>query len=419
MTTFDWGAARHLPYLPRVVAGRTILAAARWRLKASDLPPASSPPGTWESALGEWRDVYRVPSRVELVDGDQYLPVDLDQPGDREVLRAHLTASASAVLAEDPDPGGRGWCGGRAHDVIVMLTAKRPPPWPPLPAPVNAKVTARGHGDTPAGSKTMLASLDGDIHRQDLILTRYLPDLLDRLGDPAWWFIRYRDPDPHLRLRIALPEPGAFGRTASVISTWVGELQQAGLLRQVTYPTSYAETGRWGSGTAWRAAEEVFRADSRAMLAQLGQPRLPARQALAAAQAVAIAVAFTGSVPAGMRWLLGNIPAGCPAAMPRPLFEEAVRIADPTTEWAALRASPAAEILADSWASRDQALARYRFALDEGGGDGISPDDVLGSLIHVNYVRSRAIDFGGEAVVLHLARSAALSWTARNRGKSA
>jgi thiopeptide-type bacteriocin biosynthesis protein len=284
---------------------------------------------------------------------------------------------------------------------------------------VSAKVTGRSHGDAPAASKTLLASLYGDIRRQDLILTRYLPGLLDRLGDPAWWFIRYRDPNPHLRLRIALPEPGAFGRAARVISTWVGELQQAGLLSQVTYPTSHPETGRWGSGTAWQAAEEVFRTDSRAVLAQLGEPRLLARQALAAAQAAAIAVAFTGSIPAGMRWLTGHIAAGGSAAVPRPLFDEAVRIADPTADWAALRALPAGEVLADSWASRDRALARYRCALDGSGGQGISTDDVLGSLIHVNHVRSRAIDFGDEAVVLHLARSAALSWTARTRGKSA
>ena len=62
---------------------------------------------------------------------------------------------------------------------------------------------------------------------------------------------------------------------------------------------------------------------------------------------------------------------------------------------------------------------RYRSALDGPGGDGISPDDVLGSLIHVNYVRSQAIDFSDEAAVLHLARSAALSWTARDRGNPA
>ena len=130
VTTFDWGAARHLPYLPRIVAGRTILSAARWRLRASDLPPLSSPPGAWESALTEWRNVYRVPPQVELVEGDQALPVNLDHLGDREVLRAHLAASASAVLAENPDPGGQGWCGGRAHEVIVMLTAKRQSSWP-------------------------------------------------------------------------------------------------------------------------------------------------------------------------------------------------------------------------------------------------------------------------------------------------
>ncbi|MGH3811560.1 MAG: lantibiotic dehydratase, partial [Pseudonocardiaceae bacterium] len=35
---FDFGAARTLPFLPRVRYGRTVLASARWLLVADDLP---------------------------------------------------------------------------------------------------------------------------------------------------------------------------------------------------------------------------------------------------------------------------------------------------------------------------------------------------------------------------------------------
>ena len=201
-----------------------------------------------------------------------------------------------------------------------------------------------------------------------------------------------------------------------MISTWAGELRQARLLSDVRYPTSYPETGRWGSGPAMSAAEAVFAADSRAVLAQLRQPARPARQALVAAHAVAIAIAFTGSTADGMTWLTSHVPAPAPVRIPRPVYTEAVRIADPACEWAALRAAQGGTAIVDAWAERQQAIAAYRACFPGTGTSGISPDDILTSLLHLHHVRAFAIDFPDEAECMYLARAAALSWTARSTG---
>jgi lantibiotic biosynthesis protein len=416
VTVFDWGAAARLPFLPRLKAGRTILSAARWRLRPCDLAGRTASPGSWDATLAAWRDRLHVPALVELTEADQQLPLDLDQAMDRALLRAHLDKCRDAVLTETPDVQARAWCGSRPHEIIIPLTAAQPPPWPPVPAPAAARIIRRGHGLAPGASRTLLASLYGDIRRQDTVLAGYLPDLLGRLGDPPWWYIRYRDPAHHLRLRITLPSPERFGTTAQAISTWTAELTEAGLLSEVSYPTSYPETGRWGAGAAWDAAEAVFRADSAAILTQLSQPSRPEQHALAAAGTVAIAIAFTGSVTSGMQWLVRHVPAVAPERIPRSVFTEAARIADPGGCWAALRGSPGGEEIAASWPARDQALAAYRASLEGPERAGISTDGVLDSLIHVSFVRSRGIDFAGEAVVMYLARSAALGWTARTSG---
>jgi thiopeptide-type bacteriocin biosynthesis protein len=417
VTPFDWGAAADLPYLPRVRLGRTILSPALWRLEAADLPGAAASWGEWENALAAWRARRRAPHLVHLTEAGQYLPLDLDHAGHRALLRDHLAKARAAVLAEAPDPASNGWCGGRAHEIIVPLTAVQHPAWPPLPQPTAARLIGRDHGHAPAASTTLLASLYGDIHRQDTVLTEHLPGLLARLAQPAsWWYIRYRDPAQHLRLRIPLPDPSAFGQAAQTISTWAGELRAIGLLREVTYPTSYPETGRWGSGATWSAAQQVFSADSRALLTQLSLPEKPSRLALAAAHATAIATAFTGSITTGMRWLIGHVPARAPRPVPRAMFEEARRIACPRDNWAALRAAPGGAAIADAWAPRDQALATYRAYFPGPGTHGIAVDDVLGSLIHVSFVRACGIDFDDEAVSMHLARAAALTWAARTTG---
>jgi thiopeptide-type bacteriocin biosynthesis protein len=255
--------------------------------------------------------------------------------------------------------------------------------------------------------------LYGDLRRQDVLLAKHIPDLLERLDGPRWWFIRFRDPDQHLRVRIALPDPDAFAETARTIGTWADELRTAGLLSDVCFPTSYREMGRWGSGDAWNAAEEVFRADSRAVVAQLSQPQRPPQRALVAAHAIAIATAFLGSTEVAMRWLIDHIPPAPPATVPRPQFTETVRLADPSGDWAALRGVPGGPAVVEAWADRNAALATYRPHLPGPDTQGIGLDDVLSSLLHVHFVRHVAVDFTEEEICLYLTRAAALAWMSR------
>ncbi|BFO21263.1 lantibiotic dehydratase [Streptomyces sp. KM77-8] len=417
VTQFDWGAAAAMPFLPRLRFGRTVLAPARWRLEATELPDRARSRTEWDSALDDWRARRRPPRHIHLAEDDRRLFLDLDEAGHRTLLRRHLDRTHSVVLVEAPEPEAYGWCDGRAHEVVVPLKATRPPMWPPLPIPTRARALSPVQTQTPASSSVLLAALYGNPRRQDLLLSQHLPILLDQLDDPPWWFVRFRDPDHHLRVRIALPDPGAFARTARTVSAWADGLRGTGLLADLRYPTSYREMGRWGSGAAWEAAEEVFRADSRAVLAQLTQPQSPGRRTLVAAHTVAIASAFLGSAEAGMRWLIAHVPPAAPVPVPRPQFAEAVRLADPRDDWAALRAAPGGDAIAAGWADRDAALTAYRPHLPGPDTRGIAVDDVLTSLLHVHFVRHVAVNFPEEEVCLHLARAAALAWTARTTGR--
>ncbi|WP_406469908.1 lantibiotic dehydratase [Streptomyces sp. NBC_01615] len=413
VTLFDWGAATAMPFLPRVRYGRTVLASARWRLEAAELSGRDRPQAQWDTALEEWRTRRRMPQRVSLAEEDRRLLLDLDQAAHRTLLRQHLNRAHLAVLVEGPDADAYGWCDGRAHEVVVPLKATRPPAWPPLPTPASARTFSPAQIQTPGVSSLLLATLYGDLRRQDTLLAQHLPDLLDRLGSPSWWFIRFRDPDHHLRVRIALPDPQAFAATARTVGTWANELRSAGLLSDVRFPTSYREMGRWGSGAAWDAAEDVFRADSRAVVSQLSQPRRPRPRALVAAHTIAIATAFLGSHEAGMRWLIDHIPPTAPAPVARPQFTETVRLADPTDHWAALRDVPGGQAIVAAWADRDAALAAYRPHLPGPDSQGIRLDDVLSSLLHVHFVRHLTVDFPEEATCLNLTRAAALAWISR------
>ncbi|GAA3304772.1 hypothetical protein GCM10020295_56760 [Streptomyces cinereospinus] len=413
VTLFNWGAASAMPFLPRLRYGRVVFAPARWRLDAAELPSRDRPQGEWDTALEEWRARRRMPLRVVLAEDDRRLHLDLAQTGHRNLLRQHLNRVGLAVCVEAPAADAYGWSGGRAHEVVLPLNATRPPAWPALPNPALARTFSPEQIQTPGASPLLLTTLYGDLRRQDALLAQHLPVLVDRLGNPPWWFIRFRDPDQHVRVRIALPDPDAFAATARTVGTWADDLRAAGVLSDMRFPTSYREMGRWGSGDAWNAAEEVFRADSRAVVAQLSQTHRPPQRALVAAHTIAIAAAFLGSVEEAMRWLIEHIPPAAPATVPRPQFTEVVRLADPSGDWATLRGVPGGQAIAEAWADRDAALAAYRPHLPGPDTQGIRLDDVLSSLLHVHFVRHVAVDFTEEEICLYLTRAAALAWMSR------
>ncbi|XVQ12173.1 lantibiotic dehydratase [Spirillospora sp. CA-255316] len=410
VSNFSWGPAGLMPFVPRLRIGRTVLSPARWRLRRSDLPSRHAPWTQWWDSVRHWRDRRRVPDTVTLTDGDRALPLDLSQAAHLAVLRAHLDSTGVAVLSEAAT--GNDWFGGHAHEIVapmIAAEARKSARAPRIPA---TRPQCRDHGQLPGASRMLLVKLYSSTERHQEILGGYLPDLLARwAAPPKWWFLRYRDPLPHLRLRIALDDPAQFGPAASRVSAWASLLRREGLLNEVQFATSYPETGRWGRGMVLEAAEEVFAADSRALAMQFANVAGPYPQALTAANFVSIAAGFTGDTQVGMDWLIrhGKVDAARP--LERPVLREAVRMADPRGDWAALRAVPGSDILLAAWSERDRALTHYRDRLRNA--EDLNPGLVLDSLLHAHHIRAAGPAKDDEHTCVRLARAAALAWTAR------
>ncbi|MFD7639544.1 lantibiotic dehydratase [Kitasatospora sp. NPDC059795] len=408
---FDWGAAVCLPYLPRLRYGRSVLAPARWRVDPAHLPGPEAPAGRWAAAWEKVRQELRMPATVSVGEGDRRLRLELGQDMDLAVLRSHLRAADGPVtVTEAPTGAELGWCGGRAHEIVFPLTPTAPPRAAPrfLPAVTPMRIT--GRSDSPGdGGGVVFAKLYGPGEAIDTVLTRHLPNLLSRWQTPPrWWFVRYRHPRPHLRLRIHDTDRQ---RAAGHLAVWSEELRRAGLAGEITFDTYRPESGRYGTGAAMDAAEALFATDSAAVLAQLAvlanQADVPP-QALTAASLVDLSAAVTGSRMAGLRWLLDH-PELAAGALPqdRQARRHILRLAEP----GALHDLAGGAELAAAWAARARAAAHYcqtLTALDPARPGGAS---VLGSLLHLHQVRAHG-DPVSEATTYKLARSVALADTA-------
>jgi len=100
-TVLDWGPyADRMPYLPRIRYRRSILAPARWRLTADDLPAHTTPDAAWRAALHAWLTRWRCPDSIDLRDDDRSLRLDTRQLLHAAILRTHLARHGSAILTE-------------------------------------------------------------------------------------------------------------------------------------------------------------------------------------------------------------------------------------------------------------------------------------------------------------------------------
>jgi thiopeptide-type bacteriocin biosynthesis protein len=428
--SFDWGAASHLPYLPRLRHGRSVLSPARWLLTADDLPGRRAARHDWDSALDARRRRRRVPAALVLVENELRLPLDLDHPTHRALLRARLDRAGAVELREGHTPADVAWI-GRAHELLITMSLARPRA---ADRRQRTRAAIRDSGHLPGRSRWLCAHIPGHPDRQDEVLAEHVPRLLDGWGDPpaprdpgppakrwpgCWWFRRHREtarPEigQHLGLYLRLPTPELYGAAAARVGEWAADLRGRGLVPCLRLDTYHPETGRYGHGPAMAAAENVFAADSAAALAQIemaARTGTPA-QALAASGMLDLAVSYAPTPGQGLRWLAEDLPRE-PGKLDRALRDATLTLADPRRERAALRALPGGENVLLAWESRRAALVAYRTRLAEQR----DPRPVLGSLLHLHHVRAVGVDPDAERVGLRLARAAALRQLAVHAGE--
>jgi thiopeptide-type bacteriocin biosynthesis protein len=265
---WDWGALSSAPTLPRVTAGKLVLARARWRLCADEIKSitGSDPISGW-AALSDAR---ALPSELLITDGDNRLYVDTASPAlvatAAKVLRGRSAAVIEEVLASAVATGPQGRF---AHEVIVpFLRAGEPAT---APRPWRAPAARRSFAP---GSEWLYLKAYTGTASADRILTDSVGPVIAKLRDVGtldrWFFLRYADPDHHLRFRLhgdptALREH-ALPALTDALAPHLGD----GTAWKVSTDTYDREVERYGGDAGIDIAEQIHAADSDAVLEVLG-----------------------------------------------------------------------------------------------------------------------------------------------------
>ncbi|WP_243769772.1 thiopeptide-type bacteriocin biosynthesis protein [Amycolatopsis acidicola] len=274
---------------------------------------------------------------------------------------------------------------------------------------MTAPVITNEHGQlpNPATARWLNAHLFTHADTVTELIAHRLPELLAAIDPaPEVWFVRYRSPtEPdHLRIRLRTRDPGHYHACLTALGHWADRLRHDRLASRLTLTTYLPEVGRYGTGPALHAAENVFVADTAVVAAQFRHvsPSTVDPVVLAAVNMIALACGLLGSHDRVLEWLRTRR-----VTASSPLHQGFARtVADFTAD---LNRLPGWAHVADAWHERDAALAHYREHLSS-----LQADAVLESLMHMHHNRAQGIDRERESSCRRLARAAALTWHARH-----
>lgn len=305
--TWDWGALTSAAFLPRLTYGRLVLARARWRVVREEIQRLVKPQDVdpWR-AVQEWRKQRQLPRWVLLSDGDNELPIDLDNILCVENFVDSLRTRPDAVLHE-LFPGPDQLCaigpeGAFVHELVVPFTRqieakpaddkkirgqidgeKRANPFSASPLPTLATVH-----HFPPGSQWLYLKLYTGAATADQVLCQVIAPLVRQAlaagAVDRWFFVRYSDPDWHLRLRLHGDPAQLLGEVLPACHAAVAPWIEDGRIWKLQIDTYEREVERYGGPIGAELAEQLFHADSEGVLA--------------------IIEAFAGNEGADARWRL-------------------------------------------------------------------------------------------------------------------
>lgn len=276
--TFKWGALGQVKKLPRIRVGRVILSRARWNLSSEELESVTCTHDA--SAFIEFKRLQvekNIPRWVLLEERDNLLACDLNNPLCVESLIKALKASMKACLLEMmPQGANRAVEGpeGFYHNEIVVPMYKHPARTeePAEASNLNEVIDSSlsislSDRIVAPGGEWEYVKIYAGLGSLDELLIGPIGALMDNLVVNnhlrMWFFVRYADPFPHLRLRY------------KVTSTNVAAQQILRLLKsdqriwKVEYSTYQREIERYGGLSAMKEAERLFASDSAASIKAL------------------------------------------------------------------------------------------------------------------------------------------------------
>jgi lantibiotic biosynthesis protein len=274
---WNWGALESAAFLPRVRSGRVVLHRARWKLFQKEIESLCAGSSVDRFAAAQrLRSERRMPRRILVADGDNELLIDFENilsveagldviQGRSEALLFELFPRPEELCASGPE-------GRFVHEIVVPFVRSRTTGAPakessPIAHAVPSSAIQRSFlpGSEWLYVKLYLGRSTADAVLRDVLgpITR---ELLASGAADSWFFIRYRDPQWHLRIRFHGDPRRLATEVLPALEAVAAPLLADRRLWRMQLDTYDREVERYGGSAGIVLAERLFHADSDAVL---------------------------------------------------------------------------------------------------------------------------------------------------------
>lgn len=269
---FHMGPLTSLPFVPRIRVGKLMLREASWMLSKMDLDPinAAKTSAARMQALHRLRQARRLPRWVCVEDGDNVLPVDLDNTLAVDSFAQLVKQRGGVSLTELwPPPAELAVTGPDGHytnELVIPFVRVADKPRTarsaaPVPAPAGFRRTYA------PGSEWLYAKLYTGSATADQILDAIAPLVAEV---PRWFFIRYADPHWHVRFRMHGAPAWLYGEVLPRLAELTRPMLDDGRMWRFQLDTYEREVERYGGPVGIELSEQLFWADSACVVDLLG-----------------------------------------------------------------------------------------------------------------------------------------------------
>lgn len=259
--SWSWGLLSGQPFLPRIMYGNLILGKAQWNLTADVLLPVET-----DSAFARFRQQVRLPRWVGLAEGDHELLLDLDFLTSRQILFREVKKRRKVRLLEWLATPDQCWVesdsGRHTAEFLLPFGLTTDPTVPPKTHFFGTMSETVTRSFVP-GSEWLYLKLYIGEQSIDGLLIQHVGPLVDEYMAAGkatkWFFVRYYDPESHLRLRVQLKK-GEFASFLDQLTRRLAPLLNT-IVHRVQIDTYQRELERYGAPTI-ADCEALFHTDS-------------------------------------------------------------------------------------------------------------------------------------------------------------
>jgi thiopeptide-type bacteriocin biosynthesis protein len=228
-------------------------------------------------AVREWRTERGLPRLVGLADGDSVLPFDLENALSIESFVELVRERAEAAVVEIWPPSDR-LCarapeGRFVHELVIPFVrapSRTPVEDHPFSSCHTPRVPSGFRRRLLPGSDWLYAKLYTGAAMADAVLTeRIAPVVRDAITSGAadrWFFVRYADPEIHLRIRFHGEPQALRANVLDALGGVAASLLDDGWIWRFQLDTYEREVERYGGPDGVELAERIFHIDSDAVL---------------------------------------------------------------------------------------------------------------------------------------------------------